>query len=109
MSLDLVTLARPHGPVLLPHGGAGAHLAVIRRAQDSVAVETVSAELAVITARVVRAVTDPGLLVAVVRVTVAVAGNAPGKGAAIVFMVKAKLTLFTEVTSVALGTVALLY
>ena len=60
-----------------PDGGTRAHAAVVRGAVYRLAVEAVSAQLAVVPAGVVRAVAHAALQVAVVRVPVAVTAHTP--------------------------------
>ena len=103
MSIQFITLPSSEVSVVL-HLRAGADSAVVRSAQDGVTVEPVSTDLAVVPARVVRAVADSGLLIAVVRVAVTVAGNTPGEGSSVVLVIETELTLLTELSSVAVRT-----
>ena len=103
MSLQLVTLPSSDVSVVL-HVRTGTDRTVVRSAQDGVTIEPVSADLAVVPARVVGAVADSGLLIAVIRVAVTVARNAPSEWSSVVLVVETKLTLLTELSSVAVRT-----
>ena len=103
MSLQLVTLPCSELPVDLDLR-AGTDSAVVRSPQDGVTVEPVSTDLAVVSARVVRAVAHSGLLIAVIRVAVTVAGNTPGERSPVVLVVETKLTFLTELSPVAVRT-----
>ena len=98
MSGELVTLPSFVLPVVLDLR-TGTDRAVVRSPQGGVTVEPVSTDLAVVSARVVRAVADSGLLIAVIRVAVTVAGNTPGKRSPVVLVTF--LTFLTELSSVA--------
>ena len=100
MSLQLVTLPSSVLSVVLDLR-AGTDRAVVRSPQDGVTVEPVSTDLAVVSARVVRAVADSGLLIAVIRMSVTVAGNTPGERSPVVLVIETQLTFLTELSSVA--------
>ena len=103
VSLQLVTLPSSELSVDLDLW-TGTDSAVVGSAQDGVTIEPVSTDLAVVPARVVRAVADSGLLIAVIRVAVTVAGNTPGEWSSVVLVVETELTLLTELSSVAVRT-----
>ena len=89
-----------------PAVGAGAGCAVVLRPQESVAVESLGAPLAVVPRRVVLALALARLRVADVRVIVAAARDAPGEGAAVVLVVVTGLAQLAELALVSLRALA---